>query len=226
MGNSILIGTGIFTIAMVLLGLKRGMIKMTFSLLSIVAIVVLIHILTPPAKAIIQETSAFKSVETKVETYVDKHIEKMTVDMTMTGTKSQEAIIDGLLMPNSVKEDLKKNNQNYGDKKVKSLNEYITNYLCDLILDASTFIILFVLLSILFTILIRVLNIMGKLPVISGFNTVGGAVVGLVEAVAVLWILCVIVTAFSTTGWGQKVCEAIADNAVLSFIYDNNPLSL
>jgi uncharacterized membrane protein len=224
MGNSILIGSGIFTIIMVLIGLKKGMIKMTFSLLSLVGIVVLIHVLTPPAKAIIRETSVYKTVESNVEDYVDKRIEKMTVDMTMTGTKSQEAIIDSFPLPKSVQEDLKKNNHDYSDKKVKSLNEYITNYLCDLILDAATFIILFVLLSILFTILVKVLNIMAKLPVISGFNTVGGAIIGLAEALVILWIACIIVTAFSTTGWGQKVCGAIADNAVLSAIYDYNPL--
>lgn len=224
MGNTILIGTGIFMVAMVLIGLKRGMIKMTFSLLSLVAIIVLIHILTPPTKALLRETDTYKSVETKVKGYVDEHVERMTVDMTMTGTKSQEIIIEGLPLPKSVKDDLKKNNLDYADKKVKSLNEYITSSLCDSILDASTFIILFVFLSILFAILVRVLNVMAKLPVISGFNTVGGAIMGLAEALVVLWILCIIITAFSTTGWGQKVCGAIADNGVLSMIYDNNPL--
>lgn len=224
MGNMILVGTGVFVILMILLGLKRGMIRMAFSLVSLVGIVVLIHILTPPAKVLIEKTPVFQSVETKVGTYVDDHVKKMTVDMTQTGTKSQEAIIDKLPLPKSIQEDLKKNNQDYGDKKVKSLNEYITNYLCDMILDAATFIILLIVLSILFAILAHVLNIVAKLPIIHGFNTAGGAIMGLLEAMVILWIACIIVTVFSTTEWGQQVCKAIAENGVLSFIYDHNPL--
>ena len=50
----------------------------------------------------------------------------------------------------------------------------------------------------------------------------GGALIGFAQAILIIWLLCMVVTIFSSTSWGQTVCKAIADNGVLSMIYDNN----
>ncbi len=226
MGNSILIGTGIFVIIMVLLGLKRGLVRMTFSLFSIIIILILIHILTPVTNQIIKKTVVYESIQTSIHGYVEEKVRSITKEQKIiqTGTGNQEAIIEHLPLPNSIKENLKENNQDYIDMQVDGIVGYITSYLSDLVLNAVTFVLLFVLLSILFRILIGVLDIFTKLPVIHLFNTAGGALMGLFEALVILWILCMIITACSTTDWGQAVCKAISENEILSFIYDHNPL--
>ena len=76
--------------------------------------------------------------------------------------------------------------------------------------------------SILMKTLVEVLNIVTKLPVIHTFNMAGGALIGFAQAILIIWLLCMVVTIFSSTSWGQTVCKAIADNGVLSMIYDNN----
>ena len=48
MGNTLLIIVGIFMVAMTAIGLKRGMLKMAFSLISVVVVLLLVNILTPP----------------------------------------------------------------------------------------------------------------------------------------------------------------------------------
>ena len=55
-------------------------------------------------------------------------------------------------------------------------------------------------------------------------NKGGGAVIGLIEAVFVLWIACIIITAFSATSWGQQACDA--NSVFLSLIYDNNAIQM
>lgn len=224
MGNAILIGTGIFVVLMVSLGLKKGLVKMLFSMFSLVLIIFLIHILTPMTKEFLKTTPVYDGISGRIHSYVEKHVDDMTENMLQTGDGNQDSIIDGMPLPNSIKEDLKKNNQDYGSMKVDSLTDYISSYLSDIVLSAVTFILLFVLLSIAFVILIRVLNIFTKLPVIHAFNMAGGAIVGLAEAMLILWVLCIIITAFSATGWGQETCKAISENGILSFVYDNNPL--
>ena len=52
------------------------------------------------------------------------------------------------------------------------------------------------------------------------------AVIGLIEAVFVLWIACIIITAFSATSWGQQACDAIGNSVFLSLIYDNNAIQM
>lgn len=224
MGNIILIATGIFVIVMVSLGLKKGLVKMLFSMFSLILILMLIHILTPMTKEFLKTTPVYEQMTGKIHNYVEEHVGKMTGNMLQTGKGNQEDIIDGMPLPKSIKEDLKENNQDYESMKVGGLTDYIASYLSDLVLGAITFILLLIVLGIAFFILIRVLNIFTKLPVIHAFNTAGGAIVGLLEALLILWILCIIITAFSTTGWGQATCKAISENGILSFIYDNNPL--
>jgi uncharacterized membrane protein YkgB len=89
-------------------------------------------------------------------------------------------------------------------------------------LGALTFVLLFIVITVLVKVLMNVLNLVAKLPVISTFNSAGGALIGLAEAVVIIWIACIVITIASTTEWGQAVCKAISENELLSFIYDNN----
>lgn len=224
MGNILLIGVGLFVILMIAIGLKRGMVKMAFSLVSVFVILILVNILTPSVKQILKNTPVYDEINQSIETYVNEHVATATEEITQTGVNAQKKIIEELPLPRGVKTSLvDNNNQNsYESMKVDSFSAYIAESLSDMILGALTFAILFVVLSLLIRILMEVLNIVAKLPVINAFNTAGGAVIGLVEAVIILWIACIIVTIFSATQWGQQVCRAISENALLSFIYDNN----
>ena len=226
MGNIILIGVGLFVVLMVAIGLKRGLVKMAFSLASVFIILILVNILTPSVKQILKATPVYDDIHKSIQHYVDDHIKESTKDMTKTGVNAQKKIIKGLPLPNGVIDDLIENNNqdNYVEMQVESFSEYITESLSDMVLSAITFVLVLIVVTILIIVLICVLNLVTKLPVIRTFNTAGGALIGLVEALVVVWVACIVVTIFSTTGWGQEVCKAIADNGILSYLYDNNPI--
>lgn len=224
MGNILLIAVGIFIIVMILIGLKRGLIKMAFSLVSIVVVLILINILTPSAKQLLKLTPVYTTITDNIEKYVDDHVTEATKNMTQTGVGAQQKIIDELPLPKEVRSVLKENNNrdSYAELDVDSFTAYVSASLADMVVGALAFIILYIVLSILLRILINVLNIVAKLPIINTFNAAGGALIGLAEAIIIIWIACIVVTAFSSTEWGQTVCKAISDNGILSFIYDNN----
>ena len=110
----------------------------------------------------------------------------------------------------------------YAEMKVDSFAEYLTKAITDMIIGALSFILLFIIIFVLLKVLIRVLDLITKLPVIHTFNAVGGGLVGLIESLFVIWIACIIVTMFSTTELGKEICDGIASNEILSWIYDNN----
>ena len=56
MGNILLICVGLFMAAMIAIGLKRGMLKMAFSLVSVIIVLLLVNILTPPVKQLLKTT--------------------------------------------------------------------------------------------------------------------------------------------------------------------------
>lgn len=224
MGNILLIGVGIFAIIMILIGLKRGMVKMAFSLVSVFVILLLVNILTPSVKQTLKVTPIYDEIKDNIEIYVKEHVADATEEMTQTGVSAQKKIIEGLSLPKGVKDSLIENNtqKSYDSMKVDSFGGYIAEALSDMVLGALTFVVLFIILTILVNILMHVLNLVAKLPLISTFNAAGGALIGLAEAIVIIWIACIVVTVCSATEWGRIVCKAIADNEILSFIYDNN----
>ena len=224
MGNILLISVGLFMVAMIAIGLKRGMLKMAFSLVSVIVVLLLVNLLTPPVKQLLKKTPIYTSVQTGIEKYIKDNVEATAENVTQSGVSAQKKIIDNLPLPKEIKVSLNENNtkESYASLKVNSFAGYIGESLADMILSAITFILLFVVLTILVRILVHLLDIVAKLPVIKTFNAIGGAIIGLFESVIIIWILCIVVTAFSATDWGQEVCKAIAENGLLSLIYDNN----
>lgn len=224
MSNIILIGVGIFALIMTIIGFKRGLIKMSFSLVSMLVVLILVNILTPSVKELLRKTPIYTGISSNIEEYVREQISSSTENMTQTGVNAQKKIINELPLPNGVKEALNDNNneESYENMAVSNFSQYIAISLSDMILGAVTFVLLFIAISILIKILVQILDIIAKLPVIHTFNTVGGAAAGLLESIIIIWIACIVVTLFSSTEWGQVVCKAISENSFLSFIYDNN----
>ena len=216
MGNIMLTGVTVFVVVMIAIGMKRGLVKTAFSFGSIFIALILVNILTPVAKEVIKNTPVYDSINQNIAT--------STENMTETGINNQEKIINELPLPNGLKESLTKNNNqsSYDSLAVNTFKEYVVAYLTDVVLNAVVYILLFMVISILMKTLVEVLNIVTKLPVIHTFNMAGGALIGFAQAILIIWLLCMVVTIFSSTSWGQTVCKAIADNGVLSMIYDNN----
>ena len=92
----------------------------------------------------------------------------------------------------------------------------------DLILKAITFFILIIIIYIIVRIVIFMLDFISKLPVINSINKTGGLVVGLVQGLLIVWIGCLILTAFSDKAWAQEAFAQINANPLLTFIYNNN----
>lgn len=224
MGNIILTGVTVFVVVMIAIGMKRGLVKTAFSFGSIFIALILVNILTPVAKRGNKKYTGLwlnKPKYTKLCKWTYSNIYRKHDG---NRNNNQEKIINELPLPNGLKESLTKNNNqsSYDSLAVNTFKEYVVAYLTDVVLNAVVYILLFMVISILMKTLVEVLNIVTKLPVIHTFNMAGGALIGFAQAILIIWLLCMVVTIFSSTSWGQTVCKAIADNGVLSMIYDNN----
>lgn len=224
MGNILLVILGAFMLFMIILGMKKGLVRMLLSFGSVFVVLILVNFLNPIAKQALSASPMYDGIYSRVDEYVAQNIKDATKSATDTGVESQKAIIDDLPLPDSVTKTLNENNtkNSYAEMKVNSFADYLTKALTDMIIGALSFVLLFILIFILLKVLIRVMDIITKLPVIHAFNAAGGGLVGLIESVFIIWIACIVVTMFSTTDLGKQICDGIASNEVLSWIYDNN----
>ena len=133
-----------------------------------------------------------------------------------------ETALENSSLPGVLKETLLENNKEevYRLLGVDSFPEYVSGYLAGVIVQICGVLLTFVLVFVGIRLAFLLLGIVGNLPGIHFFNKVGGGLLGFLQGLVVIWILCFVITIFSSTQWGQEALRAIEGNAFLSLIYD------
>ena len=117
------------------------------------------------------------------------------------------------------------NKEVYKMMGVEFFQDYVGGYLSDMVLKAAVFVVLFLVVYIVLQIVVIWLDLIAKLPILSGINKMAGAVLGGVQALVYIWIGCLILTMFSGTEWGAMTLAQISSSRWLSWIYDHNLLT-
>ena len=138
----------------------------------------------------------------------------------------QIAAIEGADIPGVFKTLLLNNNNEeiYEDLGVESFAQYVAAYATKLVLNILAFILTFVVVTVVLRAIIFALDIVANLPVIGFFNRLGGAVLGAVGALVIVWILFMLITMLYTTSFGREAYDAIQGNEILRIIYEYNPV--
>ncbi|MHB8127827.1 MAG: CvpA family protein [Mobilitalea sp.] len=203
-----------------LIGMKVGLIKTVFSLCSLVVALVLTVWISPLVNDFMRGNEKFyDGISTKVEKMLPFDEEEVKAD-------AQDSIIEGLKLPQSIKDSLIKNNNAdvYKELSISSFKDYVTGYLTGIIINALAFFATFLIILIILWIASIALNIIGSLPLIKQVNKTAGLLAGMVHGLVVVWLFFILITVFGSSEFGQKAMEMIGESQVLSFIYNNNLL--
>lgn len=203
-----------------LIGMKVGFIKTIFSLCSMIIAVVLTIWLSPYVNSFMRgNDKIYNGISSKVDTMLTFSEEEAAGD-------NQDALIEGLAVPQSIKNSLIENNKAevYDALGITSFKDYVSNYITGIIINAMAFIITFVVILVLLWVICIALDIISKLPLIKQVNKTAGLIAGLIHGLVIVWIFFILLTVFGSTETGQKALQMIGENAFLSFLYNNNYL--
>lgn len=192
-------------------GYKRGFVHIVLSMVAMLVTSILAAILTVPVSAMIASATSFdESIEESVAELVSANevVDLQSLSKLNLPTQIEEVIVEGAA------------------GAVGGFTEYIVSTVADLILRAITFFVLIIIIYIVVRIVIFMLDFISKLPVINSINKTGGLVVGLLQGLLIVWIACLVVTAFGDKAWAQEVFAQINANPLLTFIYNNNLIIL
>ena len=191
-----------------LYGYKKGFMHIVLSMVAMLVTFILAAALTVPVSAMIKSaTPLYDVIEESVnELVVENSVDVNSIEKLNLPEQIEEKIIEG------------------AGEAVGTFNEYLVNTVSDMFLKAITFFVLIIVIYIIVRIVIVIFDFIGKLPVIKSINKTGGLVVGIVQGLLIVWIGCLVVTAFGDKAWAQEVFRQINDNEMLTFIYSNNPI--
>ncbi len=210
----LIIGGGAF------LGWRAGFVKTVFSLVSTIAVIILTILFSPMVTNMLKSSDIiYGGIRGQLASII--HFPDME-----EGTTTDD-FIDGLSLPDSIKDTLKSNEAitEYAGARLEELEVYVCDTLTDIIVNAIGFIVTFLIAAAGLALLCFVLNIISKLPVLHQINTLAGVAVGALEGLVVVWIFFIVITMFGTTEFGRETLALISENPVLSFLYDSNLLS-
>lgn len=110
------------------------------------------------------------------------------------------------------------------EKSENDIKNYISHQLACTIVRLVTMIILYVVSNIILIILKFAIDIVGKLPIISTFNSAGGLIYGVIKSFIIIYIILAIMSLISPliSTWG--IIESIDESFIGSRMYNNNVL--
>lgn len=199
-------------------GYKKGLFKTIFSIASIIIAILITTFVSPYIATKINSNVVINSkIREQVIGIIDSCTEKMS-------DEEQEKFIESMPVPKYIKGYLKKNNnlQVYQDRAIDSFSEYIVDELVRIIINLITFVIVYFVIRIGLFVVTLMGNIITKLPIIEQFDGMGGTLLGAVQGIIEIWILFIIVTFLSQTGYGISAMDCIMNNTILNILYNNN----
>lgn len=229
MENWLSVVVGIYLLAMVLYGHHRGLIRLAVSMLALIVSLSAVHFLLPAATEFVKENTAVQeTISENMKKWAGLVSNGGYSDENLKLPAVQRSIIENSDLPQSIKDTLIENNNSevYEMLGVQAFTEYIGKYLANKILNSIVFILLFLAIYILIRIIMKWLDIIARLPVLSGINKLAGAVLGGAEGLVFLWIAFLAITALSYTSWGTLMMRQIETSKWLSYLYGHNFLNI
>ena len=214
--------TAVYLIGMMIYGHHKGFIRLAVSAAALFITLITVKYAQPyVVDWVKQDTDIY-------ETMKEKMAESIGIDKIIEETgKTEDAMIDELPIPGQMKAFLEENNhiEVYKEIGVEYFRDYVGGYLSDLILKAAVFVILFFAVYLILQVVMIWLDLIAKLPILSGINKMAGAILGGIQAMIFIWVACLVFTMFSRTGIGSAILAQIDASPWLSWIYDHNMLS-
>ena len=218
------IAAAVFLVGMVLYGHHRGLLRQCVSVGALVLTVCLVKIATPSVTEFIESNPQIHRWAAEIILTASGWDE--TGEDGIQAPASERTVIEGLKLPQSVKDILIENNNSefYDMLGVEQFTEYMTACLADMVIHVVCSVLIFVLSYILIRILIRWLDLIARLPIICGLNQLAGAFLGLAQGLLILWIAGIVLKLFEAAPIGQLLEQQIRTSSWLSFLYQYNPL--
>lgn len=223
--NGLLIAVLVILIGAVLIGYRRGFVRIAFSLVAMLLTIVLVSLVTPHVTNFLKEhTGVYESLAGKCTQAVQLSAQKSAEEE--TNIEGEDQTISGIRLPALwVNQILDKTGSSI-DQALTDSGVYRTvgEYLADWVLRGIAFFVAFILVSIALRFVVGILDILTKLPVLKGVNHLLGGAAGLLQGLLIIWLLLFLTAIACTTKLGQTMLDCIGESRFLTFLYQHNGL--
>lgn len=204
-------------------GFQKGMVRMAVSFLAIIVTLAAGFVLNPYMEEFLkQKTEIYSSIQGECKDYIlDTVKAQMNEEISQ---EEQKTVIEGLPLPDNLIKILSVKNDTDGNGNIlaESFAEYLSNRVAQLAVGAISLFLTFLLVSIAMSLVGKALNTIVSFPVLSSLNRMGGAALGGVKGICIVWILFLVIAIFWNSGWARDIYDLIKENPITNYLYEKN----
>lgn len=213
-------------------GFSRGFLRVIYSMLAWIAILVFVTWATPYVANVLTEKT---NIDNRIESNLDEKLHELVIGDTNGQKEDREPDAQN---PGQGKKDYRDLQMKLPDAVINKL--FDTNKIADQILEGSgaydvvagratdlamrviSFVLVLLIAVISFHLLSIVLKVVEKLPLIGGINRLLGLFAGLVKGILIIWLAFAIIAMAGTTDIGIALISYIYESPLLIWVYENN----
>ncbi len=213
-------------------GFSRGFLRVIYSMLAWIAILVFVTWATPYVANVLTEKT---NIDNRIESNLDEKLHELVIGDT-NGQKEDcepDAQNPGqgkknyrdlqMKLPDAVTNKLFDTNK-IADQILEGSGAYdvVAGRATDLVMRVISFVLVLLIAVISFHLLSVVLKVVEKLPLIGGINRLLGLFAGLVKGILIIWLAFAIIAMAGTTDIGIALISYIYESPLLIWVYENN----
>lgn len=170
MNGWVQIGVAAFMVAMFLYGYRKGLVRMSVNIVSIVVSLIATRMLLPTVQSWIDQNPVLREL-------VAQRVEKIAFGEGPAAGAASESV------------DLF-----YQLLGLDKLTDYIADRITGMLVSVITFVLLLIVVTLLVKLVFAILQRVVELPVLNFMNRTLGAVLGLVESIVYVWIFLIVIS--------------------------------
>ena len=224
--NILLIIFAALFILLMIRGGRQGLLRMLFTLVSAIFLIVLIGFATPRIANYLQNnTQLYAKVETACVTKIEEH---GIGDFDGYDTEKSKLALPGVLekyLGNEMTEQIDETGEEMTQALTLRIAHVLGEKLARFIIAAIAFLIAVVAAIIIIRIIGGIFGLVNKIPVLGTINRVLGVIAGALIALIIVWLFMLFVSVCSSGDTSNGLMKMIADSPVLTYIYKHNLLA-
>ena len=209
----------------VILSSKRGFISASKNILTLVLTVTLLASMQGVVLSALENSPLGDSIKKTVSENVLKtyEAEALPENTDTSDTETSVMICRAMSLPTFLADSIEESIREMSEIK-NNVMEVITDAITSLIMRLIALILLFILVRVFVFLAVKLLESLFKLPGLKTINRTLGAVIGVINALLAVYIICGAVSVFVPTDKLSLVSEMIDQTFILGYFYNNNLL--
>lgn len=213
-------------------GFSRGFLRVIYSMLAWIAILVFVTWATPYVANVLTEKT---NIDNRIESNLDEKLHELVIGDTNGQKEDREPDTQNpgqgkknyrdlqMKLPDAVTNKLFDTNK-IADQILEGSGAYdvVAGRATDLAMRVISFVLVLLIAVISFHLLSIVLKVVEKLPLIGGINRLLGLFAGLVKGILIIWLAFAIIAMAGTTDIGIALISYIYESPLLIWVYENN----